>query len=147
MKARAKTNTSKPTVLIAEDDAVMGRLVSDALKSAGFRTRRVDDGVEAINAILDTRPDLIVLDLILPRLHGTKVCSMVRKTERVRHTPILVLTGCGEMDSKLRSYNLGADDYVTKPFSVAELIARVEALWTRSRRQHFPTPFLSPEWN
>jgi DNA-binding response OmpR family regulator len=141
------TRRTKPTVLIAEDDEAMGRIVSIALKAAGFRTLCVDDGVDAINAIINKKPDMIVLDLILPRLHGTTVCSMVRKSDGVRHTPILVMSGCDSVKSKLCTYDVGADDYVTKPFNVSELIARIEALWHRSRTRNFPTPFLSPEWN
>jgi DNA-binding response OmpR family regulator len=147
MKRNTRTGAGKPTVLIAEDDEIMARLVADALGAAGFRTRCVTNGVDAINAILKTRPEMIVLDLVLPRLHGDRVCSMVRKSDRVRHTPILVMSGCATLESKLRTYDLGADDYVTKPFDVTELIARVGALWNRSKRRHFATPFLGPEWN
>jgi DNA-binding response OmpR family regulator len=147
MKRTSRTGSEKPTVLIAEDDEIMGRLVAQTLSEAGFRTRWVTNGVDAINVILKTRPELIVLDLVLPRLHGERVCSMVRHSAPVRHTPILVMSGCATLESKLRTYDLGADDYVTKPFDVTELIVRAEALWSRSRRHRFATPFLGPGWN
>ncbi len=131
----------KPTVLIAEDDEMIGRIVSDALNGAGFKSRLVDDGVDAINEILEMKPDMIVLDLILPRLRGSEICAMVRKSAQAHHTPILVISGCSTLESKLQTFDLGADDYVTKPFDISELIARVDALWNRAQRRNYSLPF------
>jgi CheY-like chemotaxis protein len=130
------------TVLIAEDDEVIGRIVMCALQKEGFRPQLVTDGIAAINLILDRKPDLIVLDMILPRLQGADICAMIRKSRPVRHTPIIVISGCADLADKLQTFNLGADDYVTKPFSADELVARVEAVWQRSRHRCCPTAFL-----
>ena len=131
----------RPMIVIAEDDDAIAYVIKTALTSAGFRTRRVYDGIEAINVILDTRPDAVVLDLDLPRLQGAEICSMVRKSRAVRHTPIVVISGHDEMGERLEIFELGADDFVTKPFSVAEMVARVKAVMHRAQLSSYATPF------
>ena len=118
-------------------------LVADALDDRGYETSRVGDGIDAINTILDRKPDLVVLDLALPRLSGYDVCSMVRRSEPVRKTPIVVMSGRGNVDDRLEAFAVGADDYVTKPFELNELVARVEAVMMRSHSKAGPTPFLN----
>jgi DNA-binding response OmpR family regulator len=119
-------------------------MVAEALGDRGYQTSRVHDGIEAINTILANKPDLVVLDLALPRLSGYDICSMVRKSEPVRKTPIVVMSGRGNVDDRLEAFAVGADDYVTKPFELNELVARVEAVMMRSRSNASPTPFLRP---
>jgi len=141
MTSRLNSIRSK-TVLIAEDDDQLAQVVSDALKEEGFRTQRASDGISALNAILESRPDVILLDLMLPRLQGYDICGMVRKTNAVHQTPIVVISGRSSLQDRLRAFELGADDYVIKPFELDELLARVEAIVLRSRQKRFPTPFI-----
>lgn len=126
------------TALIAEDDEGLSELVEEALAEAGFATRRVADGVAAINEILETKPDVVVLDLVLPRLRGQDVCSMVRKSPTVNQTAIVVISGTVQQDDRTDVFRLGADDFVAKPFRADELVARVQAVCHRTRhRQRF----------
>jgi DNA-binding response OmpR family regulator len=120
-------------VVIAEDDEAIAQNVVDGLQTALFRTHWIRDGVDAINWILFHKPDAIVLDLMLPRLGGAEICALVRKTSHVSTTPIVVISGHSQTERKLQLFDLGADDYVTKPFSMDELIARLEAIFNRSR--------------
>lgn len=145
MKSRLNSIRSK-SILLAEDDDAITQVVVAALEGEGFRIQRVKDGVAAINTILETRPDVILLDLGLPELDGYNICRMVRKADAVHQTPILVISGRAALEDRLRAFEVGADDYVTKPFDLDELLARVEALLMRSRLGAHPTPFLSEEW-
>lgn len=140
MKSKTARKRSK-ILLVAEDDEAIGELVCEALKGAGFKTHWVKDGIEALNYVLESRPDGIILDLILPRLNGFEVCSMVRKSRAVQWTPIIIMSGLTEHDDKMQAFELGADDYVSKPFRVEELIARVEAVLFRNVDRGNPAPF------
>ncbi len=119
-------------VLIAEDDDRMARMLATALRQEGFQAHRVRDGVEALNYILSDKPDVVLLDRRLPRLSGDEVCQMVRKAESVRHTPIVFISGLVSVANRLEAFQLGADDYVTKPFALDEVLARVEAVLLRA---------------
>jgi DNA-binding response OmpR family regulator len=145
MNSRLNSVRSK-TVLLAEDDDAIAQIVVTALEGDGFRIQRVSDGISAINTILETRPDVILLDLTLPQLDGYSICKMVRKADSVHHTPILVISGRTTVEDRLRAFEVGADDYVTKPFDLEELLARVEAVLLRSRQGNHPTPFLAEDW-
>lgn len=134
------------TVLVAEDDPVTRELIVAAMEESGFRTVCAAEGIDAFNAILETHPNVIILDLDLPRLPGCQICSMVRRSTAVQHTPIVVISGHAGKQDKLSAFELGADDYVTKPFHMDELVARVDAVLHRSRQQNYPTPFLSPDY-
>jgi DNA-binding response OmpR family regulator len=140
MKPKTTRARSK-VLLVAEDDEATSELVCEALKHAGFKTHRAKDGIEALNYVLESRPDGIVLDLILPRLNGFEVCAMVRKSRAVQWTPIIIMSGCTQHNDKMQAFELGADDYVNKPFHVEELIARVEAVMLRYSDRGNPTPF------
>jgi DNA-binding response OmpR family regulator len=144
MKSRLNSVRSK-TVLIAEDDDAVAEIVTTALEKEGFRTQRAADGIAAINAILETRPDLVLLDLALPRLDGYNICRMIRKADAVHQTPIVVISGRATLEDRLRAFEFGADDYLTKPFELDELLARVEAVLMRSRQSERPTPFLAED--
>ncbi len=122
-----ETKKTVKRILVAEDDKVISRLVAEAVIYAGFQAKCISDGIDALNYILESKPDAIVLDLVLPRLQGFEICSMVRKSPTVKHTPIVVMSGRVGKDDKLKAFELGADDYVTKPFQVEELVARIEA--------------------
>jgi DNA-binding response OmpR family regulator len=143
-----KSASRKPAqkrILIVDDDDGVSMLVAEALGARGYKISRVQDGIEAINTILARKPDLVVLDLALPRLSGYEICSMVRKAESVCKTPIVILSGQGNVDDRLQAFAVGADDYVIKPFDIDELVARVEAVMMRSHGKALPTPFLAED--
>lgn len=116
------------TILVVDDEARITQLVRDYLEHAGFAVLTAGDGRSALAIIRSSRPDLVVLDLGLPELDGLDVARSIRKTS---DTPIIMLTARGEESDKLVGLELGADDYVTKPFSPKELVARVRAVLRR----------------
>ena len=117
-------------ILVIEDDAAIRQGVVDALQFAGFETREAEDGETGLTKALNLEYDLLLLDLILPGRDGMEILREVRS---VRPTlPVIVLTARGEETDRVRGLRLGADDYVVKPFSVKELLARVEAVLRRS---------------
>ena len=142
MRSKAP-RTRKKFLLIAEDDEAIGTLVCEALHEAGFKTHWVKDGIEAINFVLESRPDAVVLDLVLPRLNGFEICGMVRKSRAIQWTPIIVMSGRAEHCDKMQAFELGADDYVTKPFRIEELVARIDAVLHRNAERTYPTHFLA----
>jgi DNA-binding response OmpR family regulator len=139
----ASRKTGPKRILIVDDDEGVSLLVAEALSVRGYKISRVHDGIEAINTILARKPDLVVLDLALPRLSGYEVCSMVRKAESISRTAIVVLSGQGDVDDRLKAFAVGADDYVIKPFDTEELVARVEAVMMRSCGKALSKPFLA----
>ena len=120
----------KKRILIVEDDAPLARILADNLAFEGFEVRRVADGDGAISAVSAFAPDLVVLDINLPGHNGFELCRIWREDLR---TPIIVLTARAQKEDKIRGLRLGADDYVTKPFDLEELIARVHAVLRRAR--------------
>ena len=124
---------ARPHVLVVDDETVLAGMVANYLQQAGFRTTVVHDGPSAVtSALSDDRPDVVVLDLGLPGKDGMEVCHEIR-----RHSDcyILMLTARNEEIDKLIGLSAGADDYMTKPFSVRELVARVQALLRRPRAE------------
>ena len=124
----------QPTILLVEDDPALALGLQDALAFEGYRVVHENNGQAGLDAILGECPDCVILDLMLPELNGYQVCSKARQAGAT--TPILMLTARGQEADKIRGLDVGADDYVTKPFSVGELLARVRALL---RRRH-PAP-------
>lgn len=120
------------TVLIIEDDATMLRGLKDNFEFKGYGVLTAVDGEAGLNAALDAKPDLIILDIMLPKINGYEICRLVR--EEKLEMPIIMLTAKGEESDVVLGLNLGADDYVTKPFSVKELLARAAAFLRRSRQ-------------
>lgn len=119
-------------ILIAEDDDNIRILLSSYLKMSGFETESVADGNAALACMEDGDGyDLVVLDLMLPGVSGLEVCREIR---RKRSIPILMVTALGEEDDRVRGFELGADDYVVKPFSPRELVARVKAILRRGQK-------------
>jgi len=118
-------------ILIIEDDPAILRVVKDNFASRGYRVQTARDGEEGLNAALNCGPDLIVLDIMLPKINGFEICRAVR-AEKLE-MPILMLTAKGQEEDIIRGLELGADDYITKPFSIRELMARAQAFL---RRQH-----------
>ena len=124
-------------ILIVDDEPDITELVSYNLKKAGYAVASASDGEEALARVREDRFDLIVLDLMLPGIHGMELCRILRNNEKTAQIPIIMLTAKGEETDKIRGLETGADDYMTKPFSPKELIARVKAILRRSgeRRQ------------
>lgn len=120
------------TILIIEDDATMLRALKDNFEFKGYCVLTADDGEEGLNAALNNKPDLILLDIMLPEINGYEVCRLIRKENL--NMPIIMLTAKGEESDIILGLNLGADDYVTKPFSIKELLARAAAFLRRSRQ-------------
>ena len=120
------------TVLIVEDDPTMLRGLKDNFEFKGYHVLTAADGEEGLNAALDGKPDLILLDIMLPKINGYEVCRLIR--EQQLEMPIVMLTAKGQESDIVLGLNLGADDYVTKPFSIKELLARAAAFLRRTRQ-------------
>src|SRR5262245_22732576 len=125
-------------ILVVEDDPDIAELVDRYLTKAGFATDRVSSGRDAIDAIAAKTPDLLVLDLMLPHLDGLEICRRVRANEQTANIPIIMLTARAEESERIVGLELGADDYLAKPFSPNELVARVRALLRRAHRGPAP---------
>jgi DNA-binding response OmpR family regulator len=122
-------------VLIVEDDRDIADLVARYLRRAGYSTETLASGADAISAIRERPPDLLVLDLMLPQVDGLEICRIVRGSAATASIPIIMLTARGEESERIVGLELGADDYVAKPFSPNELVARVRALLRRVERR------------
>ena len=123
------------TILVVEDDATLRETLVDALEVEGFRVVAAGDGREALVRLRADKPDLVLLDLMLPELSGIEVCRIIRAESGV---PIVMLTAKDSELDKVVGLELGADDYVTKPFSLRELSARIRALFRRSEQVAAP---------
>ena len=121
------------TILIIEDDAAILRGLADNCRFAGYGVETAVDGEEGLEKALDIQPDIILLDIMLPKINGYETCRLIRKEKL--DMPIIMLTAKGEESDIVLGLNLGADDYVTKPFSIKELLARVEAFLRRRRSE------------
>jgi DNA-binding response OmpR family regulator len=121
----------RETILIIEDDPTLLRGLRDNFEMRGFQVETAVDGTAGVSAALDGAPDLILLDIMLPRMNGYEICQAIRAKNA--EVPIIMLTAKGQEEDVIRGLELGADDYVTKPFSVRELIARANAFLRRNR--------------
>ncbi len=119
-------------VLLVEDDQHLGKMLVDGLSHEGFQVDWVRDGYSAVNSILEGEYDLVLLDIMLPKMDGLKVCRRIRE---VRDIPIIMLTAKGQLEDKVEGLSAGADDYITKPFSFKELLARINAVLRRYKRE------------
>jgi len=122
-------------ILIVDDEPDIVELISYNLKKEGFHLSTALDGEEALQKVRAGHLDLILLDLMLPGIHGMELCRILRNNPRTAHVPIIMLTARGEESDKVHGLESGADDYMTKPFSPKELIARVKAILRRSRER------------
>ncbi len=121
------------TVLIIEDDPTMLIGLKDNFEFKGYKVVTAADGEKGLKAALNAKPDLIVLDIMLPKINGYEICRLIR--EQKLATPIIMLTAKGEESDIVLGLNLGADDYVTKPFSIKELLARAAAFLRRTKSE------------
>jgi len=124
---------ANPYVLVVEDEAPLVAMLRYNLERAGFDAAEAADGEEAMLTVGERRPDLVVLDWMLPLMSGLEVCRQLRRRPETRDIPIIMLTARGEEGDRVRGLESGADDYVTKPFSPQELIARIRAVLRRTR--------------
>jgi DNA-binding response OmpR family regulator len=121
-------------ILIIEDEAPMRMALKDILEAEGHRVLTATDGAAGLQSALDEKPDLILLDVMMPRLDGFALCAELRRLER--HVPVLMLTAKGRVEDRVHGLDTGADDYLVKPFSTEELLARVRALLRRFQKQN-----------
>jgi two-component system, OmpR family, phosphate regulon response regulator PhoB len=123
----------KPLVLIVEDESALATMLSYNLEKEGFDVCTASDGEEALIQVAERKPDVVLLDWMLPLVSGIEVCRQIRRAPASRALPIIMLTARGEEGDRVRGLNSGADDYIVKPFSPAELIARVRAVMRRAQ--------------
>jgi two-component system KDP operon response regulator KdpE len=118
-------------VLIVDDDQTLIQFLEDYLEGEGFNVASTDRGQKALRLFYDQRPDIVVLDVMMPGMDGWEVCARIRE---LADTPVILLTAKTSEADKLRGFRLGVDDYVTKPFSLAELTARLRAVLSRAQK-------------
>ena len=123
----------RPIILVVEDETALVSLLRYNLEKEGFEVLEATDGEEALLVMSERQPDLVLLDWMLPKLSGIEVCRQMRRRSETRNTPVIMLTARGEEGDRVRGLNAGADDYVPKPFSTTELIARIHAVLRRIR--------------
>jgi DNA-binding response OmpR family regulator len=121
-------------ILIIEDEAPMRTALTDLLAAEGYRVLTAADGESGLRRALDEKPDLILLDIMMPKLDGFELCAELRRLANAM--PVLMLTAKGQIEDRVAGLDAGADDYLVKPFSTEELLARVRALLRRFQRQH-----------
>ena len=127
------SSANAPCVLIVEDESSQLELVSYNFEKDGYRVLTAEDGEEGLLRADEEQPDLIVLDWMLPKVSGIDVCRQLKRQPQTQHIPVLMLTARGEEADKVRGLDTGADDYVVKPYSVNELLARARAMLRRTR--------------
>jgi len=123
----------EPHVLVVEDEAALATLLRYNLEREGYRVFEARDGEEALIVADEAKPDLVVLDWMLPELSGIEVCRRLRARGAMRNVPIVMLTARGEETDRIRGLDTGVDDYIVKPFSMNELLARLRAVMRRAR--------------
>jgi DNA-binding response OmpR family regulator len=124
---------NQTTVLVTEDDSDILELITYSLESEGFRVHSAKTGMDALSILSDESVDLAILDVMLPDMSGIELCRKIKREERLESIPVLFVTAKDEETDKLIGFKVGADDYLTKPFSPKELVARAKALVKRSK--------------
>jgi len=126
-------NAIQPHILLVEDEKSLVELLRYNLEQSGYRVSIATNGEEALTSVADDRPDLVLLDWMLPLMSGLEVCRQLRRQPTTSNIPIIMLTARGEEGDRIRGLDAGADDYVSKPFSPSELVARIRAVLRRIR--------------
>jgi two-component system phosphate regulon response regulator PhoB len=134
--SRQTANSVAETILVVDDESDVVRMVSSSLRQAGFSVDSAEDGAVALEKARDVRPAVIILDLMLPSLTGFEVCKLLKENSQTADIKIIMLTAKHEEVDRLVGFELGADDYVTKPFSVRELVHRVKSVLRRVNGRH-----------
>ncbi|MGB1540277.1 MAG: phosphate regulon transcriptional regulator PhoB [Rickettsiales bacterium] len=128
-----KSKSKAVSVLVVEDEEAIMTLLKYNLEKEGFKVATAMDGEEALAQVKSSNPDIIVLDWMLPSMTGVEVCKSLRRNPNTKNIPIIMLSARGEEDDRIQGLDSGADDYLTKPFSPSELIARIRAVFRRIR--------------
>ncbi|MBY0336206.1 MAG: phosphate regulon transcriptional regulator PhoB [Acetobacteraceae bacterium] len=123
---------AKPTILVVEDEAALLALLRYNLERQGFRVEEATDGQEALLRISEAKPDLVLLDWMLPAMSGIEVCRQIRRRPETRNLPVIMVTARTEPQDAVRALDIGADDHIAKPFAIEALLARIRALLRRS---------------
>jgi two-component system phosphate regulon response regulator PhoB len=123
---------TKPTVLVVEDEAALATMLRYNLEKQGFKVDEAVDGQEALTRISEAQPDIVLLDWMLPVMSGIEVCRQIRRRPQTRDLPVIMVTARSEDQDAVRGLNTGADDYITKPFNMEALLARMRALLRRA---------------
>jgi two-component system phosphate regulon response regulator PhoB len=123
----------KGRILLVEDDRALVELIDFHLRKAGYETKQTASGEEALLLVRESAPDLVLLDWMIEDISGIEVCRQLRRMPQTKQVPIIMMTARGEETDKIRGLDTGADDYITKPFSPKEMLARVGAVLRRSR--------------
>jgi two-component system, OmpR family, phosphate regulon response regulator PhoB len=131
-RATGADATNKPLVLVVEDEAALATMLRYNLEKQGYRVEEAADGQEALLRVAETQPDLVLLDWMLPVMSGIEVCRQLRRRQGTRELPVIMVTARTEDQDAVRGLNTGADDYITKPFNMEALLARMRALLRRS---------------
>lgn len=131
--ALKQSSPRKPLVLVAEDEMPLMTLLRYNLEKEGYRALEASDGEQALMLASEETPDLVLLDWMMPKVTGIEVCRRLRSRAETRNVPIIMLTARGEESDRVRGLDTGADDYITKPFSMTELLARIRAVMRRIR--------------
>jgi two-component system alkaline phosphatase synthesis response regulator PhoP len=130
----AKNTADNDTkILVIEDDQNISELIRYNLEAAGYTVSTALDGEMGLMLVMEEKPDLIVLDLMLPKMDGIEICNRIRRSESLGETPIIMLTARGSEMDRIVGLEIGADDYMTKPFSVRELEARIKSVLRRTK--------------
>ncbi|OAT81453.1 response regulator [Desulfotomaculum copahuensis] len=124
-----------PTIMVVDDEGSILELIRFALEKEGYRVLTAEDGMQALNLLAENSPDLIILDVMLPGQDGFEICRRLRMQPATAHVPVLMLSARGDVVDRVLGLEMGADDYITKPFSPRELLARVKANLRRNDRR------------
>ena len=136
-------NQSK--ILVVEDDHDIAQLLAITMKKAGYEVAVTENGYEALNSIRRHPPDLVILDLMIPGIDGFEVCKEMKRDPKTGAVPVLIVTARGEEIDRIIGLELGADDYVVKPFSPRELLLRVRAILRRAGQEYHPAAMFKQE--
>jgi DNA-binding response OmpR family regulator len=120
-------------IVVADDDPIVIKFLSAVFQDEGFEVRVAEDGEKALRVIREARPDLVILDLVMPYRDGFEVCQMIRSTAETSRVPVIILSMKEREQDALRAFEVGADDFIRKPFNALELVARARKLMNASR--------------
>lgn len=129
-----------PKILVVDDEPPIREILKFQLENAGFEVACAEDGAKGLQMVEDEPPDLVLLDLMIPQMDGYEVCRRLKRDYSTRHIPVIILTARGDLDEKLKGLENGANDYVTKPFSMPELLMRVKNVLSYSQSQREANP-------